>query len=464
MSFSAGIVSGLMVVGDACAIVGPAWAIYLAYVGWDDDTLPAYAAPILLNAILALLVFQLNGLYRFKAVVEPAPALRRLLFLYGFVFLLLVTMAFALKISTEYSRVWLFSWFLSSAMLLVTGRLVAYRLILSQGRSGRLTRNIAVIGAGAQGRRLLERLETQSEPWNRVIGVFDDRQGRAVPEINGYPYLGTVDDLVAEARQRRIDSVILALPWYADHRLEGLIRRLKELPVSIHLGSDLIGYSFAPRDYVQLCRAPLFEISPKPLSGWQRVTKLIEDKILAALLLVLAAPLMLLIAAAIRLETPGPILFRQARYGFNNKVFDVYKFRTMHHDRPPEGSVPQARRDDPRVTRVGRFLRRTSLDELPQLLNVLQGTMSLVGPRPHAVVHNEAYAAIIDGYFGRHRMKPGITGWAQINGLRGETDTPDKMRARVEHDIHYVENWSLLFDLQILAVTPFVGLVHRNAY
>jgi putative colanic acid biosynthesis UDP-glucose lipid carrier transferase len=170
-----------------------------------------------------------------------------------------------------------------------------------------------------------------------------------------------------------------------------------------------------------------------------------------------------IIAAAIKLDSPGPVFFRQRRYGFNNDAIVVWKFRTMHHRPDDETVVPQATRNDPRVTRVGRFLRRTSLDELPQIFNVLTGEMSLVGPRPHAVAHNEQYAKIIDDYLSRHRVKPGITGWAQVNGLRGETDTPEKMRLRVQHDLYYIDNWSFLFDLKILALTPFAA-INRNAY
>ena len=183
------------------------------------------------------------------------------------------------------------------------------------------------------------------------------------------------------------------------------------------------------------------------------------------LLLVALSPVMLLIALAVRLDSAGPVLFRQTRYGFNNEEFTVFKFRTMRIDTAnPAAALEQARRNDPRITKVGRFLRRTSLDELPQLLNVLKGEMSLVGPRPHAVAHNEQYSRIIDEYFSRHRVKPGITGWAQINGLRGETDTAEKMRKRVEYDVYYIDHWSLLFDIRILFLTLFVGFINRNAY
>jgi polysaccharide biosynthesis protein PslA len=235
--------------------------------------------------------------------------------------------------------------------------------------------------------------------------------------------------------------------------------------VHIYLGSDLIGYHF-PRHREQMLEGvPVLEIASAPLTGWSGLIKNIEDKVVAGALVVLLSPLLLLIALAVRLNDPsGPVLFRQKRYGFNNQEIVVYKFRTMYHDRPREEGVPQARRNDPRVTPVGRILRSTSLDELPQLFNVLQGNMSMVGPRPHAVVHNEQYAQLIGGYHGRHKVKPGITGWAQINGFRGETDTLEKMRGRVEHDIFYIENWSLWFDLKIMLLTSLAGWTHKNAY
>jgi putative colanic acid biosynthesis UDP-glucose lipid carrier transferase len=194
------------------------------------------------------------------------------------------------------------------------------------------------------------------------------------------------------------------------------------------------------------------------------VLKNLEDRILAPIFCVIFFIPCLLIAIAIKLDSPGPVLFKQQRFGFNNNPINVLKFRTMYADRPAEPGVPQATRNDPRITRVGRFLRRSSLDELPQLWNVLMGEMSLVGPRPHAVYHNHKYAAMIDEYLGRHRMKPGMTGWAQVNGLRGETTTVEQMRARVQYDLAYIDNWSLLFDLRILFLTLFVGFVSRKAY
>jgi putative colanic acid biosynthesis UDP-glucose lipid carrier transferase len=216
--------------------------------------------------------------------------------------------------------------------------------------------------------------------------------------------------------------------------------------------------------FQSLAGVPMLAALERPLSGWSLVVKAVEDRVIAGIALLCLSPLLALIALAIKLDSPGPVLFRQKRYGFANNEFTVFKFRTMRHRAAEEPDVPQARRNDPRITRVGGFLRRSSLDELPQLINVMLGDMSLVGPRPHAVAHNVQFAQVIDDYLSRHRVKPGITGWAQINGLRGETDTPEKMRARVQHDLYYIDHWSLLFDIKILALTPFRGFINRNAY
>ena len=222
--------------------------------------------------------------------------------------------------------------------------------------------------------------------------------------------------------------------------------------------------AIAPREASLLFGQPMLTVYHRPLMGWSRVAKRAEDLVLSLAALVLLAPLMALVGILIKLDSPGPVLFQQERLGFNNNVIVVFKFRTMRHRSAPESDVPQARRGDPRVTRIGAILRRTSLDELPQLLNVLKGEMSLVGPRPHALAHNDQYAALINEYLGRHRVQPGITGWAQVNGLRGETATLDKMQRRVEHDLAYIDGWSLLLDLKILSLTAFLSVFDRNAY
>lgn len=208
----------------------------------------------------------------------------------------------------------------------------------------------------------------------------------------------------------------------------------------------------------------MFEVVTRPISGWGYLLKTMEDYLLATIALFLLSPLFLIVAIAIRVESKGPVFFRQPRLGFNNQQFDIYKFRSMYLHNPEPGVIKQAGKDDPRITRVGRIIRRTSIDELPQLLNVLEGTMSLVGPRPHAITHNEEFGRDVRGYFARHKVKPGITGWAQANGYRGETDTREKIEARVQHDVYYAENWSLMFDIRIMIITVLVVLFQRSAY
>ena len=463
-TFSPGFFAQLVGVGDGVIIALASIALYFGYVGWSAETYPIYLAALITDVALTLSLLHFADLYRLQAIVSSPRQYHKIIFVCAGAFFTLVALAFALKISDLFSRVWVFSCFFTSTALICLFRSLCAFAIKELGRTGRLTRNLAIVGGEEQGKHLLAFLSTHDEPWRHFIGVFDDRADRIGDNVDGHPLLGTLDDLVDYARKKRIDDIVIAFPWNADQRLMEIINKLKEMPISIYLGMDLIGYRFPHLFRSSIGNIPVIEVHTKPLSGWRAVIKALEDYIIASLLIFMLSPLLLIICAAIKLESKGPVIFRQARYGFNNQTITVLKFRSMYHGRPPEKGVPQAQRVDLRVTRVGKFLRRTSLDELPQLLNVLNGTMSLVGPRPHAVEHNEQYAAIIGGYFGRHKVKPGITGWAQVNGLRGETKTPDKMEARVEYDVYYIDNWSLWFDLKILFKTPYVVFLQKTAY
>ncbi len=283
-------------------------------------------------------------------------------------------------------------------------------------------------------------------------------------KIGGHVVAGDLQDLVRTARTQSFDDIVLALPDTEAAMRTEAIERLRELPVDVYLAPNLSEFGMRLRPAAHQDSVPLFEVWQRPISGWSRFLKLAQDYILASLALLLLTPVLILVCIAVRLDSKGPILFRQKRLGFNNEVFEIFKFRSMHVSDGSEHTVAQAVRRDPRVTRVGRVLRKTSLDELPQLLNVLNGTMSLVGPRPHALCHNTDFSHVVRGYFGRHKVKPGITGWAQVNGLRGEIDSRAKLEARIAHDVHYAENWSLFLDLRILAVTSIVVLFQRNAY
>jgi Undecaprenyl-phosphate glucose phosphotransferase len=301
----------------------------------------------------------------------------------------------------------------------------------------------------------------------QVVGFFDDRTSRVPGEILGVPRRGNVRDLLTFARLQRIDLVIIALPWIAEQRLLGILRIVGILPVDIRLGPERAGYRFSHARYSHLAGAPLLNVLDRPLTDWQMLAKEAEDRVLALVFLLLTAPLMLTVALAIKLTSRGTVLFRQKRYGFNNQLIEVYKFRTMYADQADRNADRLVSRDDPRVTPLGRWLRKTSLDELPQLINVLKGEMSIVGPRPHAVAAkavNKLYDEVVQEYAARHRVKPGITGWAQVNGWRGETDTFEKIEKRVAYDLHYIENWSLYLDLKIILMTLPALLKSRNAY
>ena len=324
--------------------------------------------------------------------------------------------------------------------------------------------------SGPAGEQLLATLSHQEDTDLKIFGVFDDRTDERSPDVvAGYPKLGNVDDLVEFARHTRIDLVIFTLPITAAQRMLQMLRKLWVLPIDIRLAAHTNKLRFRPRSYSYIGNVPVLDVVDKPIADWDVVMKSAFDRVVGCILLALLSPVLLLVALAVKLDSKGPVFFKQKRYGFNNELIEVFKFRSMYVETLDHTASKLVTRDDPRVTRVGRFIRKTSLDELPQLFNVaIFGNLSLVGPRPHAVHAKAAdrqYDEVVDGYFARHRVRPGITGWAQVNGWRGETDTPEKIQRRVEHDLYYIENWSILFDLYILAMTPFALVrASNNAY
>jgi len=462
---SESIVAGLAAIVDALMIALPGIVIYAMYVE-GADTL-AYVAAICVYSLITVQSFYVTQLYSFQAITLPVESAPRIVTVCTVIFLLVVTLLFALKISDDFSRIWAFSWFLSATTLVCIGRAFFYALLMQWAHKGLLNRNVVLVGGGEQARRLLAHLNESKKPWIQVVGIFDDRLERIGPAVETVPILGDVDSLVGFARKNRVDDIIVTLPWSAENRVQSIIERLSSLPVQIRLASDLVGLRFHKHEFSTFNDVPMLDVVQKPVAGWKNVVKQIEDYVLAVLILLLLSPVMIGIAIAIKLGSPGPVFFKQRRFGFNNQVFDVYKFRSMYHNHevPKDGpKVKQATRDDPRVTTIGRYLRSWSLDELPQLLNVLNGTMSLVGPRPHAVEHNEQYSNIIAGYYARHRVKPGMTGLAQIHGYRGETGNDEQMRKRIEYDVRYIENWSVGLDLEILMKTPLAVMSKENAY
>lgn len=456
------LIAGILRIVDAAILV--AAAIFTFWLRNDLlEMPPAYAIATGLSVALLFTVGQIAGLYRFETIIRFPQQLGAASLAILIVMASLAMAGYLTKTADIFSRLWLVTWFFIAYAGIIIVRIIVVRRLEAWRANGGLQRRVAIVGAGEKGRRLIRHLQAAPNESLNLVGVFDNEPS-SFSEIEGVPLRGTVGNLVADASRLDIDEIVVALPGDAHGTLTYVMKELHTVPADVTLCPDTIGLTMPILGIEEINGLGLLRIYRRPISGWNRVLKAMEDRLLAIILLVLFSPIILITAVTIKLDSPGLVLFRQRRLGFNNNSFVLYKFRTMYEGLENQHEVPQAQRDDPRVTRFGTFLRRTSLDELPQLINVLKGEMSLVGPRPHAIAHNEQYAALIDQYLGRHRVKPGITGWAQIHGHRGETETVEKMRARVEYDLYYIDHWSLWFDLRILLMTPFVGFVHRNAY
>jgi len=342
------------------------------------------------------------------------------------------------------------------------------RVIATLTRAGRLLRRTVIVGGGREAEKLIQAIGPDAAGNLQILGVFDDRQGaRAGEGLAGLAHLGTFEDLARFCQMEGVDLLIVTVPQRAEDRLLQILQKLFALQVDVRISALNARLRLNANAYKYIGKVPMLAVMDKPLTDWDRVLKNVEDRVLAALLLTFTAPVMALVGLAIRLDSRGPVLFRQQRYGLNNELIEVFKFRSMYVDRSDATASQLVVRGDTRVTRVGRFIRRTSLDELPQLFNVLLGQMSLVGPRPHATqakAGENLYQDVVQSYFARHRVKPGITGWAQVNGWRGETDTREKIEQRTSHDLHYIDNWSVLFDLYIIALTPISLISGKNAY
>lgn len=444
----------LLEIGLVVATATLAKVLYIAFFLDSAQDHQPYMLAGLAGGIVIHYMTRARGLHEPAAILGWRRRLGELLVAIGLSFLVLIALAYLLKISSDYSRGWLLTWAALVAVALPLSRPAAAGLLRWLASTGYTARRIAVVAAGAAGRRLADDLRLM--PGVRVVGVFEeagkDSQGKSHASIT---------DLITIGQRNQIDEVVVALSDAPQPQTVRLIEELSVLPVDVWLcpaefDMPILGTS-------RLGTLSLLQVKPKPIRDWGYVMKLGLDYALATVSLVVFAPIMLAAALAIKLESPGPVLFKQRRHGYNHRLIYVYKFRTMRvtEDGPV---IVQAKKDDERITRIGKFLRRASIDELPQLFNVLRGEMSLVGPRPHAVAHNQHYRERLERYSNRHCVKPGMTGWAQIHGFRGPTDDPDKMRRRVEMDLYYIENWSFWLDLKIIVLTPFLGFVNRNAF
>lgn len=445
--------------------------LYLTYVrpldgfsfSWE------YIEAILLIALVAVISFQAAEIYDLQVFRGQLRQFTRIISSWSFVFLLFIGASFFAKVGDAVSRVWLAAFFVAGLAALIAERLVLRSLVRGWARDGRLDRRTIIVGSDENGENLIRALNAQSDSDIQILGVFDDRNdSRAMDTCAGAPKLGKIDDIPEFARRTRIDLVLFALPISAETRILEMLKKLWVLPVDIRLSAHTNKLRFRPRSYSYLGEVPTLDVFEQPITDWDMVMKSVFDRVVGAIILLLVSPIMALIALAVRLDSPGPVLFLQKRYGFNNERIDVFKFRSLYHDQADPLASKVVTKGDKRVTRVGRFIRKSSLDELPQLFNVVfKGNLSLVGPRPHAVqgkLQSRLFDEAVDGYFARHRVKPGITGWAQINGWRGEVDSEEKIQKRVEFDLYYIENWSVFFDLYILFKTPFALIKGENAY
>ncbi|PTU32929.1 undecaprenyl-phosphate glucose phosphotransferase [Stenotrophobium rhamnosiphilum] len=428
-------------------------------------TIPLHQVAMLLIAFILPLALAQYGAYRSQRDIPPTLELLRLWSALILVVGLLVVLAAISKTTIHVSRLWSGIWLVYLFILLTAMRLLARSTLRRLRIWGYDAKTILLVGNGTLASRVVAQLVTDNADGYRVVGYLAESPSQ-LAEFGGLPYLGrAVEARQICVRQRlAIDQVWVAIDEANLDELRTSIEALSELPYELRVVPDGLISTLCEMPVSTAAGLLTVELSSSPTTAVDRVLKAMEDRVLGTAIAIFAIPVLLLIALLIRMDSAGPVLFRQKRHGWNGEEITIFKFRTMHlHDEVP-GVVTQAKKEDARVTRVGRWLRRSSLDELPQLINVLTGSMSLVGPRPHATEHNELYVNIIRNYMHRHRVKPGITGWAQVNGYRGETDTPEKMQRRVEYDLYYIEHWSIGFDLVILVLTFVRGLTSPQAY
>ncbi|MGZ3237644.1 MAG: undecaprenyl-phosphate glucose phosphotransferase [Burkholderiaceae bacterium] len=364
--------------------------------------------------------------------------------------------------SYQYADNVMLYWFVITPLVLLASQLSIRKITSNLRKDGEL-RSVVIVGANEGGQKLSERIIEYPDLFMEVKGYFDDREASRHPDGFKAQLLGKLDEIASYVRKHNVHLIFISLPMSAQPRIQKLLDELKDTTASIYFLPDIYTFDLMQARFDNIGGVPVVAICETPFTGVNSLIKRASDIVLALLIQITLLPVMLAIAIAVKITSPGPAIFKQRRYGLNGEEIIVYKFRSMTVNEDG-ATITQAKKNDQRVTKIGAFLRRSSLDELPQFINVLQGRMSIVGPRPHAVAHNEQYRKLIKGYMLRHKVKPGITGWAQVNGLRGETDTLDKMKARIEVDLEYLRNWSLSLDLWIIVRTVMVVLKRDNAY
>ncbi|MGF6242608.1 MULTISPECIES: undecaprenyl-phosphate glucose phosphotransferase [Paraburkholderia] len=429
-----------------------------------------YYAFVAFSAAFALALFPAFGVYQSWRGRSKMGLIGQVSLAWLTVQTCALVLMFTLHRSDFVSRLWFAYWTGTTGALMIVSRVLVHRVLARVRHAGMNLRQVAVVGRGAHAAQLVRKIDGCTAAGFRTAAVLDvAHDGPPLSGvINGVmPAVPAFDDLHAFAdyiRAQDVHELWLALPLSEEHTIHACVKELRDDLVNIRFMPDLRSVAMFESTMIDLLGVPAINLVASPLSQTSQLQKEMFDRLFAAVALLSLAPLLVAIAIAIKLSSRGPVLFKQKRKGADGRVFTIYKFRSMRPHIEKAGALSQATRHDARITRVGAFLRRTSLDELPQFFNVLRGDMSVVGPRPHALEHDDLYQKVVAGYIQRYRIKPGITGWAQINGFRGETDRIEKMERRVEHDLYYLGNWSFGLDMRIIAATIVKGLVNNNAY
>jgi putative colanic acid biosysnthesis UDP-glucose lipid carrier transferase len=450
---------------DSLVLLACGYLTYMFLVFYSYKTADYYTLAIMFHWLLTVMLMYFAGLYQFESVLRAERTTDRIIIASITSLILMIAAAFTIKISATYSRLWMGAFVGSGIVTLIVERLLISWAVAKLSEKNAASYNVAVYGASLQVGQLLEHLKNSGTRFIQVSAIFLADKPAANQPVLAAQNKGDLEALIGYFRNTTIDDVILAMPWDDDKRVNDTVSRLRQLPANIFLSADIVGLNVPlrqPPGYFQ--KLPIFQLVGKPLSDGDVVLKQVMDFVLGLILLVCLSPFLLVVMLLIKIDSAGPVIFKQDRLGFNNRSFKIYKFRTMTYSALVPDKTIQATVNDSRVTRIGRILRKTSIDELPQLFNVLNGTMSLVGPRPHAIDHNEEYATKVRDYFSRHRVKPGITGLAQVKGYRGITDTLSKMEGRVKYDLEYADTWSLLLDVKILILTIFTSFRGINAF
>jgi len=446
---------------DMLTVLLAGWAAY--FLRFHTVTMPPlYWLALLSGLVMTLLVFSFFNIYssvRGESFINHIFHLLQAMVVTSF---MLAGLSFFAKLGSDFSRIWFSLWMGLAIALLILLRCSLLMVLRFMRARGLNERHIVILGANELGDKLAETVQQALWTGYRVVTFMDDQPTQAIKK--NIPVITIPADLSTYLTTQQIDEIWIALPLQDEIRIKAILYELRHHTITTRLMLDVFGLDLLNHSITDLAGFPVLTIRSTPMVGMNRIMKALEDRIIAGIILFLISPLLLIIALLVKCTSKGPVFFKQERLGWDGRIIKVYKFRTMVMHQEESGQVTQATMNDHRITPIGKFLRRTSLDELPQFFNVLQGRMSIVGPRPHALAHNELYKDSVHTYMQRHRVKPGITGWAQVNGWRGETDTLIKMQKRVEYDLYYINNWSLGFDLKIIFLTFFRGFINRNAY